>query len=59
MVGTLHDAIFFECKEDKVDKWLSVIRDTMENLPLKRTFGCELSVPIVADLTYGQHWADN
>jgi DNA polymerase-1 len=59
MVGTLHDAIFFECKEDKVDKWLSVIRDTMENLPLKRTFGCELSVPIVADLTHGQHWADN
>lgn len=58
MVGTLHDAVFFEVKEDKVDKWLPVIKEVMETLPLKRTFGCELSVPIVAEVSAGQHWGE-
>jgi uracil-DNA glycosylase family 4 len=56
MVGTLHDAIFFQIKEDAVDKWVPLIKDTMENLPLKKTFGFEPIVPIIADLDYGQQW---
>ena len=56
MVGTLHDAIFFQVKDEVIDKWLPVIKDTMENLPLKRTFGFEPSIPIVADVEYAQHW---
>jgi DNA polymerase I-like protein with 3'-5' exonuclease and polymerase domains len=59
MVGTLHDGIFFECREDKVDKWLPVIKDTMENLPLKRTFGVELSIPVVADVEASTHWSED
>jgi uracil-DNA glycosylase family 4 len=58
MVGTLHDGIFFEVKEDKVDKWAPIIKETMETLPIKKTFGTELSVPVVADVEWGQHWAE-
>jgi len=58
MVGTLHDGIFFECKEDKVEKWAPIIKETLENLPLKRTFGFDPSVPIVCDVESGQHWGE-
>jgi DNA polymerase-1 len=58
MVGTLHDAIFFEIREDALDKYLPIIKDTMENLPIKRTFGAELEVPIVADVEWGYHWGE-
>jgi DNA polymerase I-like protein with 3'-5' exonuclease and polymerase domains len=58
MVGTLHDAIFFEIREDALDRYLPIIKDTMENLPLERTFGTRLEVPIVADVEYGQHWGE-
>lgn len=58
MVGTLHDGIFFEVKEDKVDKWAPIIKETLETLPLKKTFGTELSIPIVADVEWGQHWGE-
>lgn len=56
MVGTLHDGIFAECKEDKVDKWEPIIKEVMETLPLKKTFGCELSVPIISDVEHDQYW---
>lgn len=56
MVGTLHDGIFFECKEDQVETYCPLIKEVMETLPLKRTFGCELTVPIVADVEHGQWW---
>jgi DNA polymerase-1 len=58
MVGTLHDAIFFEIREDALDRYLPIIKSTMENLPLERTFGTRLEVPIVADVEYGQHWGE-
>ena len=58
-VMTLHDGIGFECKEDKVDKYLPIIKEAMENLPLKRTFGLELRVPIEAEVEYDTHWKGN
>lgn len=58
IVGTLHDGIFFECREDKVDKWTPVIKNTLENLPIRSTFGTELSVPIVADVDVETHWSE-
>jgi len=30
----------------------------MENLPLEKTFGCELSVPIVSEVDVGTHWGE-
>lgn len=58
MVGTLHDGIFFECREERVEHWAPIIKETLENLPLARTFGCELTVPMVADIEWGQYWAE-
>jgi uracil-DNA glycosylase family 4 len=59
MVGTLHDGIFFEVRTDSVEKWAPIIKHTLENLPLKKAFGAELSVPIVADVEYGQYWGES
>lgn len=58
IVGTVHDAILFEIKDDVVDKWVKVIRHTMETLPLKKKFGAELTVPIKVDISTGTHWGE-
>ena len=58
LTGTLHDQIFAQMLEDKIDHYASLIKETMENLPLHKTFGCELTVPIVAEVEWGQHWAE-
>jgi uracil-DNA glycosylase family 4 len=57
MVMTLHDGIGFEIKEDRVEHYAPIIKQTMENLPLQRTFGFNPSVPIVADVEWGSHWS--
>lgn len=56
VIGTVHDALLFEIKDEYVAKALPIIKDTMENLPLERKFGVHLDVPIVADLKVGTHW---
>lgn len=58
MVMTLHDGIMFQCREDKVEKWAPVIKEVLETLPLRRTFGTNFSVPIVADVEGGQYWGE-
>jgi len=58
IVGTVHDSILVEVRDDVVDKWSKTIKHTMENLPLKRTFGVELTVPIKVDVKVGQHWGE-
>jgi len=57
MVMTLHDGIGFEVREEKAEEYAKLIKETMEDLPLARTFGCNLSVPVVADVEWGSHWA--
>lgn len=57
MVMFNHDAIGFEVREEKVDYWAPIIKETMENLPLKKTFGFDCTVPIVSDVEWGSHWA--
>jgi uracil-DNA glycosylase family 4 len=56
MVMTLHDGIMFQIKEDRVDYYSPLIQEVMENLPLKKTFGLELEIPIVAEVDVGTHW---
>ena len=58
MTMTLHDAIMFECREDKVEHYGRIIKETMENLPVKKTFGFDPRVPIVAEVEWGQHWGE-
>src|SRR5215471_10166142 len=56
MVMTVHDSIRFEVREEMVHEYAYAIKQVMENLPLRRTFGTELTVPIIADVEFGTHW---
>ena len=56
MVMFNHDAIRFEVREDVVEKWASTVKGVMENLPLKKAFGFDCSVPIIADAEWSTHW---
>jgi DNA polymerase-1 len=57
-IGTVHDALLFEVRDECVAEALPIIKDTMENLPLERKFGVVLDVPIISDLKVGSHWGD-
>jgi hypothetical protein len=52
----VHDAVNFEVRTSDLTLALPIIKHTMENLPLARLFGCEVDVPIIADLKVGKHW---
>jgi uracil-DNA glycosylase family 4 len=55
-IGTVHDAINFEIPDEELSVALPIIKDNMENLPLRRMFGVNLDVPIIADLKVGTRW---
>lgn len=58
-VGLVHDAINFEVRDDHLHRALPIIKGTMEDPePLRRKFGTQLKIPIVADLKVGRHWGD-
>jgi DNA polymerase-1 len=58
VLGTVHDAINFEVADEDLGRALPIIKRTMENLPLRKMFGVNLDVPIIADLKVGSHWGD-
>lgn len=58
VIGTVHDSLLFEVRNDIVAPTLPIIKDTMENLPLKRLFGIEVDVPIIADISVGRNWGE-
>jgi DNA polymerase-1 len=55
-IGSIHDAVLFEVRRDHAPIVLPRIKATMENLPLDKLFGINLTVPIVADLKVGSSW---
>jgi uracil-DNA glycosylase family 4 len=57
-ISTVHDSLLFEIRDKDVARCLPVIKDTMEDLPLKKMFGVVLEVPIVSDLKVGRYWGD-
>lgn len=59
VVGTLHDAIFFEVRDDAIDRTCRTIKQVMEDMSyVKKKFGTEVTVPIEVDIKYSQHWGD-
>lgn len=58
VVGTVHDAINFEVREDWIDPVCTQIKQVMENLPLKKKFGVALDVPIEVEIKVGDHWSE-
>ena len=59
LISTVHDSILFEIREDKLDKWIPVIKEGMETVPLEKKFDLILTVPIVADVKYGDYWSED
>lgn len=58
VIGTVHDSLLFEIRDDHVSDTLPLIKDSMENLPLKRLFDIEVDVPIVSDISVGRNWGE-
>jgi uracil-DNA glycosylase family 4 len=59
IVGTVHDSILFEVRDDCVERWAPVIKETMEDMSVvRRKFGAEITVPIIADIEVGTHWGE-
>ena len=54
LIGTCHDEILLEVKEDLAPKWMELLKGSME------AAGSELihSVPIIADVKSGDSWAE-
>lgn len=57
-IGTVHDALNLEIPENEMAVALPMIKEVMENLPLREWFGVDLHVPIIADCKVGTHWGD-
>lgn len=58
-LGLVHDAINYEIRDDHLAQALPIIKDTMEDMDIVyRKFGTVVDIPIVADVSVGQHWGD-
>lgn len=56
-IGAVHDAVNFEVPHNELAEVLPLIKHEMENVePLRKYFGVELNVPIIADLKVGKRW---
>lgn len=56
-IGAVHDAVNFEVPHDELSVVLPMIKYEMENpAPLRKYFGVEMNVPIIADLKVGKRW---
>jgi len=59
IVLSVHDALYFYIKDDCVSKLLPVIKSTMEDAnAVLKTFGVDLTVPLVVDCKVGTHWGE-
>jgi DNA polymerase-1 len=53
----VHDAEGFYIKNEYINKWLPIIKNTMEDMStLKDWFNCEIDIPIEVEIEYGSHW---
>lgn len=58
-LGLVHDAINMEIRDDYLERVLPIIKDTMEDMDnVYRKFGTVVDIPIIADVSVGQHWGD-
>jgi DNA polymerase-1 len=57
-LGTVHDSLLYEGDEAHIAQTLPIIKETMENLPIRRKFGVGITVPLVANVTCSRHWGE-
>lgn len=56
-VGTVHDALLFEVRNELVETYKGVVQGIMEDMNyVERLFKCEITVPIKVDFKTGQYW---
>jgi DNA polymerase-1 len=59
VVGTVHDSILFQVRDEFVDKYAKAIKAVMEDMDHVRSkYGADVTVPIVADIEVGTHWGE-
>jgi DNA polymerase I-like protein with 3'-5' exonuclease and polymerase domains len=60
MVLFIHDEVIFEVEDtpEMKEKYFRIVKDAMENPPLKETFGVELGVPLIAECKIGYNLYD-
>jgi uracil-DNA glycosylase family 4 len=58
VVGTVHDALLFEFRDDYVEEGVAMVRRVMEDLSEIEKFGAIITVPIVVEIKVGQHWGE-
>jgi DNA polymerase-1 len=51
MLLTVHDELIFECREDRVEDLVGLVRPAMEH-------AVSLDVPLVVESGAGRNWAD-
>jgi len=56
--GFIHDSIVYLVREDKAAVASRTIKKFMENIPYKKWFGWEPTVPIIAEVELGRNLAD-
>jgi DNA polymerase-1 len=58
VIGNVHDSILFEIDDNYTAEATKIIKETMENLPLKRYFGWQPTVPIQVEVSVSDHWGE-
>lgn len=56
--GLVHDSNLMEISDEHLGRALPIIKETMENLPLKRMFNVTMDIPIVSDIKVGRYWGE-
>jgi DNA polymerase I-like protein with 3'-5' exonuclease and polymerase domains len=57
IVGTVHDSILFELRDDFRDEGAAIIHATMTDMSVvKKKFGTDITVPMDVELKIGSHW---
>ena len=58
-VGTVHDAQYYEIRNDKIDYWANIVKTIFDDpTRLKEWFDYTPPLPITGDMKLGNHWGD-
>ena len=58
-IGSVHDAQYFQIKNDKIDYWTAKIKANFDDPSrLQKWFGYTPPLPITGDCKIGNHWGD-
>lgn len=60
VLGLVHDAINIEADDEVAGEAMVLLKESMEDMDnMRRLFGLQMTVPILADVKVGRHWGDS